>query len=76
MAIINNVNEVLRRIGVKRYPNYLSTVDGAYIARANSEASLDIEEVCAALKNCGGFLIQAVSDGRYRLYLTLDINYI
>jgi hypothetical protein len=55
MSIIDNVNEVLHRIRVKLYPNYLSTVEGAYIARTDNEASLNIEEVCAALKNRGGF---------------------
>jgi hypothetical protein len=55
MAIINNVNEVLHRIRVKLYPNYLPKVEGEYIARTDNEASLTIEEVCAALKNRGGF---------------------
>ncbi|MDR2194250.1 MAG: hypothetical protein LBP19_07270, partial [Treponema sp.] len=55
MAIINAVTEVLHRIRVKLYPNYLSTIAGAYIARTDSEASLTIEDVCAALKNRGGF---------------------
>jgi hypothetical protein len=54
MAIISNVNEVLHRIRAKLYPNYLSTVDGAYIARTDDETSLTIEQVCAALKNRGG----------------------
>jgi hypothetical protein len=30
-------------------------VEGQYIARTNNEASLTIEQVCAALKNRGGF---------------------
>ncbi|MDR0644301.1 MAG: DUF4469 domain-containing protein [Treponema sp.] len=55
MAIINSVSEVLHRIRVKLYPNYLSTVEGAYITRTDNEASLSIEEICAALKNRGGF---------------------
>jgi hypothetical protein len=55
MAIINDVNEVLHRIRVKLYPNYLPGVQGAYIARTDNEASLTIEQVCAALKNRGGF---------------------
>jgi hypothetical protein len=55
MAIINDVKEVLHRIRVKLYPNYLPSVEGLYIARTNSEASLSIEQVCAALKNRGGF---------------------
>jgi hypothetical protein len=55
MAIINPVNEVLHRIRVKLYPNYLTHVEGAYIARTDNDASLSIEEICAALKNRGGF---------------------
>jgi hypothetical protein len=39
---------------VKLYPNYLTTVEGKYIARTNNEASLSIEDICAALKNRGG----------------------
>jgi hypothetical protein len=54
MAIINNVTEVLHRIRAKLYPNYLHGVDGVYIARTDDEASLNIEQVCAALKNRGG----------------------
>jgi hypothetical protein len=55
MAIINNVDEVLHRIRVKLYPNYLPKVGGMYIARTDNEAVLSIEQVCAALKNRGGF---------------------
>ena len=55
MAIINNVTEVLHRIRVKLYHNYLPNIEGAYIARTDSEASLTVEQVCAALKNRGGF---------------------
>ncbi|MDR2632488.1 MAG: hypothetical protein LBC51_02560 [Treponema sp.] len=55
MAIINNINEVLHRIRVKLYPNYLPGVVGAYIARTDNEATLTIEDICAALKNRGGF---------------------
>jgi len=55
MPVINNVIEVLHRINVKLYPNYLPNVEGAYIARTDSEASLNIEQVCAALKNRGGY---------------------
>ncbi|MDR0563272.1 MAG: DUF4469 domain-containing protein, partial [Spirochaetaceae bacterium] len=39
----------------KLYPNYLHGVQGAFIARADDEASLSVEDVCAALKNRGGF---------------------
>jgi hypothetical protein len=55
MSLINDVNEVLHRIRVKLYPNYLPNAEGAYIARTDSEASLSIEDVCASLKNRGGF---------------------
>jgi hypothetical protein len=55
MGIINNVNEVLHRIRVKLYPNYLPGLQGTYIARTKHEASLTIEEICAELKKRGGF---------------------
>jgi hypothetical protein len=55
MSVIDEVNEVLHRIRVKLYPNYLSTIEGAYTARTDNEATLSVEEVCAALKNRGGF---------------------
>ena len=55
MALINDVNEVLHKIRVKLYPNYLSQIEGAYFARTNNEAVLSVEQVCAALKNRGGF---------------------
>ncbi|MDR1073442.1 MAG: hypothetical protein LBL45_07190 [Treponema sp.] len=56
MAIVNNVNGVLRRIRVKLYPNYLPKVEDALIARTNNETTLTVEEVCAAFKNNrGGF---------------------
>jgi hypothetical protein len=55
MSVIDEVNEVLHRIRVRLYPNYLSAVEGAYIARTVNEANLSIEEICAALKERGGF---------------------
>jgi len=55
MSIINNVNEVLHRINVKLYPNYLPNAEGLYIARTDNEALLSVEDVCAALKNRGGY---------------------
>jgi hypothetical protein len=55
MAVINDITEVLHRIRAKLYPNYLHGVPGGFIARTDDEASLSIEEVCAALKNRGGF---------------------
>jgi len=55
MAIINEVKEVLHKIRVKLYPNHLPNAEGTYIARTSSEATLNIDQVCAALKNRGGF---------------------
>jgi hypothetical protein len=55
MALINQVHEVLHRIRVKLYPSYLPHTEGTYIARTDNEASLSIEDVCAALKTRGGF---------------------
>jgi len=55
MSLINNVTEKLHRIKVKLYPSYLPAAGGKYLARTNNEASLSIEDVCAALKNRGGF---------------------
>ncbi|MDR2941950.1 MAG: DUF4469 domain-containing protein [Treponema sp.] len=55
MPIAQELNEVLHRIRVKLYPNYLPQVEGKYIARTNSEAMLSIGQICASLKNRGGF---------------------
>ena len=55
MIRIDNVSEVLHRIRVKLYPNYLHRTEGAYIARIDNEALLSVEQVCAALKERGGF---------------------
>ncbi|GHV03066.1 hypothetical protein FACS189485_05250 [Spirochaetia bacterium] len=57
MAIINEVTEVLHKIEAKFYPNYLGKSEGAFVARAKTEAPLSIEEVCAAAKNRGGFSV-------------------
>ncbi|MDR2552771.1 MAG: hypothetical protein LBD31_06380 [Treponema sp.] len=55
MAVINEITEVLHKIEAKVYSNYLGRGEGAYVARAQAEASLSIEDVCAAAKNRGGF---------------------
>jgi hypothetical protein len=43
MAIINDIHEVMHRIRVKLYPNYLPNVKGEYNARMDSEARLTID---------------------------------
>jgi hypothetical protein len=55
MAGLTTVAEVLHRIRVKLYPNYLPKVEGEYIARTDSESMLSVEQVCAAAKTRGGF---------------------
>lgn len=55
MAGFNNVDKILHRIRAKLYPNYLHTVEGAYIARTDDEAALSREQVCAAMVTRGGF---------------------
>lgn len=55
MAIINSINTILHRIVVKLYPNYHPYLDGMYIARTDSGAVLNVEQICAALGSRGGF---------------------
>jgi hypothetical protein len=55
MSLISNVIEVLHRIRVKLYPNYLPGVEGTYIARTDNEALLSIEQVCTSLINRADF---------------------
>ena len=54
MNLNYGVSQVMHRIRVKLYPNYLPK-GGSYIARTDNEASLTIEQVCAALCDRGGF---------------------
>ena len=56
MGIRNNIDDVLHRIRVKLYPNYLPATEGRYIAKTDNEAYLNVERICAAMKNRGGFL--------------------
>jgi exoribonuclease R len=52
---IGDLKDILHKIKVKLYPNYLPNTEGAYIARTDNEATLSIEEVCTTLKNRGGY---------------------
>jgi hypothetical protein len=69
MAIINDVNEVLHRIRVKLYPNYLPGVQGVYFVSAadasqREKVSGHLAENTAA-KVIG--MIPALTMGAYRL---------
>jgi hypothetical protein len=55
MAGLTTVTDVLHRIRVKLYPNYLPKIEDEYIARTDNEAALTVEHVCSALKNRGGY---------------------
>jgi hypothetical protein len=52
---IGDLKDILHKIKVKLYPNYLPSTEGLYIARTDNEATLSIEEVCTTLKNRGGY---------------------
>jgi len=54
MNLIYGVKQVTHRIRVKLYHNYFPKGE-AYIARTDSEATLNIDQVCAALRDRGGF---------------------
>jgi len=54
MNLIYGVKQVMHRIRVKLYHNYFPKGE-AFIARTDSEATLNIDQVCAALRDRGGF---------------------
>ncbi|GHV76375.1 hypothetical protein AGMMS49942_11960 [Spirochaetia bacterium] len=55
MTIVNTVFETLPRVHAKLYPSYLPGQETTFLARDDDEASLSIEETCAALINRGGY---------------------
>lgn len=55
MGLTNNIDDVLHKIKVYLYPNYLPKAEGRYIARTENEASLNVSMICAAMKNRGGY---------------------
>ena len=55
MSLVYGVSQVLHHVKVKLYPNYLPTGENTVLARTDSEASLSIEQVCAALRDRGGY---------------------
>jgi hypothetical protein len=59
MATVYNVNERLNKMRAKLYPSYLPGTENTYIARTSNEAAVTLEDICAAMKNRGGY------DGSY-----------
>jgi hypothetical protein len=56
MPSIYNVNEKLHKIRVKLYKNQLhSGPGGDYIARCANEASVNVQDICASMKNRASF---------------------
>jgi hypothetical protein len=54
MSSIYNVNEKLHKIRAKLYKNHLHTGEG-YIARNANEASVNVADICASMKNRAGY---------------------
>ncbi|MCL2214493.1 MAG: DUF4469 domain-containing protein [Treponema sp.] len=55
MNLIYGITQVMHRIRVKLYPSYLPGCENTFIARTNCESNLNVEQVCAALRDRGGF---------------------
>jgi hypothetical protein len=55
MNLIYGVKQVMHRIRVKLYHNYFPK-GGPYIARTDSEATLNVDQICAAARDRGGFV--------------------
>jgi hypothetical protein len=55
MAGLEQAQAILHKIKVRLFPNTLPTVKEPYIARTSGEKLLTVEEICASLKNRGGF---------------------
>jgi len=59
MSDIYQVKEKMHKMRAKLYPSYLPGTEGKYIARTSNEATVGIEDICASMKNRGGY------DGSY-----------
>jgi hypothetical protein len=47
---------VLHHIRAKLYPNHLQNVEGNYLARTDTDRTLNVKDVCTAAKTRGGYL--------------------
>jgi hypothetical protein len=56
---VYSVYEKMHKMRAKLYPNYLPKGEGTYIARTTNESSVTVEDICASMKNRGGY------DGSY-----------
>jgi hypothetical protein len=55
MSDIYTVKEKMHKMRVKLYHSYLPGTEGSYIARTTNEASVSAENICASMKNRGGY---------------------
>jgi len=52
---MDDLKTIYHKIRAKLYPNYLSNVNGAYIARTTNEKTLSVNDICSILKTRAGF---------------------
>jgi hypothetical protein len=55
MDLIYGVSQVLHRVKLRLYANYLPGKEGTFYARTSSEATLSVEQICASKRDRGGF---------------------
>jgi hypothetical protein len=55
MSLLYGVSQVMHRVKLKLYPNYLPGGEGTFLARTDSEATISVEQNCAAMRDRGGF---------------------
>jgi hypothetical protein len=55
MAAINDLNLIFHNIRVKLYPNYLPTAKGKYLARTDSDKTVNIKDICTIMVTRAGF---------------------
>jgi len=55
MSGINDLSRILHHIRVKLYPNYLPDQAGTYIARTDSDKTVNVKDICTIMVTRAGF---------------------
>jgi hypothetical protein len=55
MAAINDLDLILHNIRVKLYPNYLPAAKGRYLARTDSDKTVNVRDICTIMVTRAGF---------------------
>jgi hypothetical protein len=55
MSDLYTVKEKMHKMRAKLYPSTLQGSEGSYIARTVNESSVTVEDICASMKNRGGY---------------------